>query len=417
MIISISLLFITFIIINFCTINIKIRRIIQLLIFQSNSMIKKINLKEEKQKINNPKILKEKIAKKSNKDKVRNILSLNHNKINLKLSQFKQKNKNNKRKSLRKQISNPRKKKEKKINIFNSKKVIIINKNIIKKKYATYREKINVISKSNLLNSKEEKFLKKSNKIKMKKIYNNSIAKTEGNDKKKILNSNKDIIVNKNIIKKGYVKKNENINIISKSNLLSFNDEEFLKKSNIIKMKKINNNSIAKIEGNDNKNNNIIDKIILLIPKKERIKYFHDDELNSLEYNIALKIDFRTYGEFYLSLLKQTHLIIFTFFVLNDYNLLLLKLSLFLISFSLFIFMNTLFFNDDSIHKIYEDEGKYNILYQIPQTLYSAIFSQIISSLLEKLSLSQDNILSMKEKGDINKMKEEISRVVKCIKI
>ncbi len=79
--------------------------------------------------------------------------------------------------------------------------------------------------------------------------------------------------------------------------------------------------------------------------------------------------------------------------------------------------MNALFFNDDSIHKIYEDEGKYDILYHIPQTLYSTIISQVISFLLEKLSLSQDDILNMKEKGNINKMKEEIDRVIKCIKI
>ena len=82
------------------------------------------------------------------------------------------------------------------------------------------------------------------------------------------------------------------------------------------------------------------------------MKYLNDDELNSLEFKFALKIDFRTYFQFYFSLLKQTHLIIFTFFVLNDYNLFLLKLSLFLISFSFFFCMNALFFNDDSMHKI-----------------------------------------------------------------
>ena len=115
----------------------------------------------------------------------------------------------------------------------------------------------------------------------------------------------------------------------------------------------------------ENKDINIIDKIILYIPKIERIKYFNDDELNSLEYKYAIKIDFRTYCQFYFSLLKQTHIIIFNFFVRNVYNLFLLKLSLFLISF--FFFMNTLFFDDDSMHKLYEKEKKYDILYQIPQ--------------------------------------------------
>jgi len=105
----------------------------------------------------------------------------------------------------------------------------------------------------------------------------------------------------------------------------------------------------------------------------------------------------------YYSLLKQNHLIIFTFFVKNDYNIFLLKFALFLLSLSLFFFMNAIFFKDESLHKIYEDQGKYNILYQIPQILYSSIVSQIISSLLEKLSLSQDEIIIIKEKFNLKK--------------
>ena len=109
----------------------------------------------------------------------------------------------------------------------------------------------------------------------------------------------------------------------------------------------------------------------MYIPKNERIIYFNDEELNSLEFKYALEIDFRTYSQFYFSLIRQTHFVIFTFLVQNDYNLFLLKLSLFLITFSFLFFMNELFFNDDSMHKLYEDEGKYDILYQIPQILYS----------------------------------------------
>jgi len=90
--------------------------------------------------------------------------------------------------------------------------------------------------------------------------------------------------------------------------------------------------------------------------------FFNDDELNSLDYNYALEIDFRSYCQFYFSLLRQTHLIIFTFCVKNDYNIFLLKLALFLLSFSLFLFMNALFFDDDSMHRIYEDKGKYDII-------------------------------------------------------
>ena len=154
-----------------------------------------------------------------------------------------------------------------------------------------------------------------------------------------------------------------------------------------------------------------------MIPTSERSKYFSDDELNSLEYKYAIKIDFRNFFQFYSSLLKQTHLIIFTFFVRNDYNIFLTKLSLFLLSFGLYMFMNTLFFMDDSLHKIYEDEGKYNIIYQIPQMIYSTLSSQIAAFLLEKLSLSQDDILSVKQQKSIKAMKNELLKKIKMIKI
>ena len=79
--------------------------------------------------------------------------------------------------------------------------------------------------------------------------------------------------------------------------------------------------------------------------------------------------------------------------------------------------MIAIFFVDDSIHKIYEEQGKFNFIYQIPQTIYSTIISQIISFLLENLSLSQDDFLSIKEKEKIKLIKEETNKVKKSIKI
>ena len=134
--------------------------------------------------------------------------------------------------------------------------------------------------------------------------------------------------------------------IINNRNNESNSLNEIISKSNIVKKDNIN----------------FIDKIILFYSKNERKKYFTEDELNSLKYEYALEIDNRSYLQFYWSLLKQNHLIIFTFFVHKDYNIFLLKFSLFIISIGLFLFMNALFFQDDSLHKIYEDEGEYNFI-------------------------------------------------------
>ena len=51
------------------------------------------------------------------------------------------------------------------------------------------------------------------------------------------------------------------------------------------------------------------------------------------------------------------------------------------------------------MHNIYNDEGKYNFVYQISNILYSTLFSNIINTLLEYLSLSEDSIIKTRKKS------------------
>ena len=126
----------------------------------------------------------------------------------------------------------------------------------------------------------------------------------------------------------------------------------------------------------------------------------NDQELNTLEYEKALIYDKRSYFQYYWSLLKKKHLILFTFYPQNDYNLITLKISLFLLGFSLYFTINGFFFSDDSMHKVYVDRGIYNFVYQIPQILYSSIASAIINMILKNLSLSEKNIIELKQEKD-----------------
>ena len=112
-----------------------------------------------------------------------------------------------------------------------------------------------------------------------------------------------------------------------------------------------------------------------------------DFELNSLDYEEALKLDHRNYCQYYFSLLKYNHPFLFSFGSYNDYNSKVNKVFLFFFSFCLDLAVNALFFNDDTMHKIYEDKGKYNFLYQIPQILYSTLISRFIDSFITKIAL------------------------------
>ena len=171
--------------------------------------------------------------------------------------------------------------------------------------------------------------------------------------------------------------------------------------------------SSTKQKSRDSKNN-----LSLLENKNDgQVDQLNDQQINSLEYEKALKLDKRTYFQYYWSLIKKKHLILFTFIPTNDYNIMSLKISLFLVSFSLYLAINAFFFNDDTMHKIYNDNGMYNIIYQIPQILYSSVISSIINMLLKALSLSEKDILKIKEeKYSVSAVKKS-KDIERCIKI
>ena len=141
----------------------------------------------------------------------------------------------------------------------------------------------------------------------------------------------------------------------------------------------------------------------------------NDYEMNNLSYEEALELDKRTYFQFYLSLLKTNHILVFTFYTSTDYNSKIIKIILFLFSFALYFTINASFFNDETLHKIYEDQGNFNFIYQIPQILYSSIITSIISVIIKFLSLTEKNIIEIKKVE--NNILEKSSKLLKCLVI
>ena len=103
---------------------------------------------------------------------------------------------------------------------------------------------------------------------------------------------------------------------------------------------------------------------------------------------------------------------IFTFYTYNDYNSKIIKIILFLFSLALYYTVNALFFTDSTMHKIYKDKGSFVIIYQIPQIFYSSIISSIINIIIKTLSLSEKNIIQLK--NEENK-KKKASELIKCL--
>ena len=122
-----------------------------------------------------------------------------------------------------------------------------------------------------------------------------------------------------------------------------------------------------------------------------------DYELNWLTYEEALLYDRRSKCEYYGSLIRSKQLFIFTFCSFNDYNSGIIKKFMLFLSFALHYTTNALFFDESNLHQIYEDEGKFNIAYQAPKIIFSAIISTFILRLiLQFLVLTDKDILIVK---------------------
>ena len=226
--------------------------------------------------------------------------------------------------------------------------------------------------------------------------------------KKKIKNKNKNKknpnLINNKIIKNPESKKNKliigSINLTNNSNSKSISKLPLKNSIQLINSKKklyINN-----------------------IKEKQKIntyKKYTDFELNTFQYKNALKYDKRNYCTYYISLIRTKHPILFSFIPIKDYNSMIIKMDLFILSFSIYYFINGLFFDEQVIHQIYEDQGIYNFIYLIPFILYSFVISHTLTIILNYFSLSQKNICEIKNEKTISKANDKAYKVKKCLVI
>ena len=75
------------------------------------------------------------------------------------------------------------------------------------------------------------------------------------------------------------------------------------------------------------------------------------------------------------------------------------------------------FFTDETMHKIYQDNGQFNFLYQIPQILYSTLISKFIDSLIKNFSLSQDILVGLKQETRKNNLEQKRKKLHFALKI
>ena len=128
-------------------------------------------------------------------------------------------------------------------------------------------------------------------------------------------------------------------------------------------------------------------------------------------------MDKRSYFQYYLGLIRKKHIIIFTFFPIEDYNLVSLKIASFLLQFSLYFTLNALFFTDDTIHQIYLDNGEMDFKFHVPQLIYTSLISTAINIVIRNLSLSEKNIIIIKQAKSLSSAIKNGNKAKKLLKI
>ena len=242
----------------------------------------------------------------------------------------------------------------------------------------------------------EENLGRKSQMIKGNKKLKENLNKTEKNFPPK---KNRESIIINNSSK--LIKSSKHVNKDSKNreSLLNFNT----------KMKK-----------RKTKDLNGIDILLNKLGEKKEKESYNDYEINNLDYELAILYDKRTFCEYYISLLKIKHPIIFSFCPIRDYNMMMIKICIFSLSFSVYYVINLEFFNLKVIHKLYEDEGKYDFKYFLPKVVLAFIICNFINIITKLIFLSERNILEIKKQTkflEANNIASKVKRkiFIKCI--
>ena len=188
--------------------------------------------------------------------------------------------------------------------------------------------------------------------------------------------------------------------------MILFNEIDLKKEQKIIKELKEKNNSDFYIY-----------YIIKNIPHEKRKTFLSQSEIQNLSYKNALEIEDRNKSNYYFSLLKEKNKVISIFLNDKDYNIQSVKLLNFIFDFNLSLTINALFYNDETIYQINQEQGDYSLKNQYSRVIFSTIISIVIGFIVELLAFTHKNIIKLRNFKDIKSVENEIGNLVMKLKL
>lgn len=139
-----------------------------------------------------------------------------------------------------------------------------------------------------------------------------------------------------------------------------------------------------------------------------------DEEINELSYEEAVEMDHRNFCQLYWGYLQEEEVLLNTFIKSYFVELKSIRIILFFTSIAIDFALNALFYTDSLIETKYKNGGTLDFLLSIPKSLYSFAIGFVIGFMLQWLSSSKSNLITLmkheKNKFEFKRMSQAILR-------
>ena len=143
-------------------------------------------------------------------------------------------------------------------------------------------------------------------------------------------------------------------------------------------------------------------------------------DLDDLEVYLdkAIKYDNRSFCVYYGNILLYSHIITNVFFRFNDYNLFVVKLGLFFMTFPINLTMNIFFFTNKSmkVNYIKSMDDISTFWSNIDNTVYSSILANTLLIILKLLCLTHNSVRKLRKIQNVNEAQAKSVSVLRCTK-
>ena len=279
-----------------------------------------------------------------------------------------------------------------------------------KKKLSLFnKENRNIkVDKSDRQETEENLNRESTKKLKIKKTSSNIIEENQNN----ILRAKSDCALDSIIINNDAV--NNSISpTVSKSNKnIRKSKKNKMNKSNYIISSSKNTLPVTKNNPeNKRKKSDDID-----------IDEYLSPDPNDMDYDDAMRMDKRTFCEFFSDKLMEKQIILNTFFNKDPVRPMSIKIILFLLNIELYFVVNGLFFSENYVSEVYHLTTKDNFFSFFPRSInrfiYTTLVDVVIGMIIECVFIDENKIKKcfLRNGENINDIKSENTNIIKKMK-